>query len=136
VHEQIRYFCSPHHQSSPLHTVINHLERNAGFANDDLPDQRLDKLAAMLGSVGLGDDDISLIAEFMSLPRGTRYPPLDLSPKRKKERILAALFPQFEGLARRPLRLVRASTSAFVFLTRSAQYMSTQRGCVPDRPGK
>jgi TolB-like protein/class 3 adenylate cyclase/predicted ATPase len=107
VHEQIRYFCSPHHQSSPLHTVINHLERNAGFANDDLPDQRLDKLAAMLGSVGLGDDDISLIAEFMSLPRGTRYPPLDLSPKRKKERILAALFHQFEGLARRrPLLIV------------------------------
>ena len=88
--------------------MISHLERNAGLGTArDLPDQRLDKLAAMLGSVGLGDGDISLIAEFMSLPRGTRYPPLDLSPQRKKERILGTLLRQFEGLARRrPFRSI------------------------------
>jgi predicted ATPase len=87
--------------------VIGHLERAAGFTSEDGPDRRLDKLASMLGSVGPAKSDISLIAEFMSLPGGTRYPPLDLSPQRKKERILAALVRQIEGLARwRPLLII------------------------------
>ena len=38
--------------------------------------------------------------ELLSLPGGDRFPPLDLSPQRKKERTLAALLRQLEGLAR------------------------------------
>jgi len=45
--------------------------------------------------------DISLIAEMLSLSGGDRFPPLDLSPQRKKERILAALLQQLQALARR-----------------------------------
>jgi predicted ATPase len=47
-----------------------------------------------------------LIAEFMSLPGGTRYPPPELSPQRKRESILAALIRHLEGLARRQPLLI------------------------------
>jgi predicted ATPase len=42
-----------------------------------------------------------LIAEMLTLPGGERFPPLDLSPQRKKERTLAALLRQVQALARR-----------------------------------
>jgi predicted ATPase len=42
-----------------------------------------------------------LIAEMLSLSAGERFPPLDLSPQRKKERTLAALVRQLQALARR-----------------------------------
>jgi predicted ATPase len=42
-----------------------------------------------------------LIAEMLSLSGGERFPPLDLSPQRKKERTLAALLRQLQTLARR-----------------------------------
>ena len=58
---------------------------------------KLDKLEALLGEPG----DISLIAEMLSLSGGERFPPLDLSPQRKKERTLAALLRQFQALTRR-----------------------------------
>ena len=44
---------------------------------------------------------LSLIAEMLPLPGGERFPPLDLSLQRKKERTLAALLRQFQALARR-----------------------------------
>src|SRR5262249_25045226 len=44
---------------------------------------------------------LSLIAERLSLSGGERFPALDLSPQRKKERTLAALLRQLQALARR-----------------------------------
>ena len=61
---------------------------------------KLDKLEALLGD-GAEPGDISLIAEMLSLSGGERFPPLDLSPQRKKERTLAALLRQLQALARR-----------------------------------
>jgi len=99
LHTRLRYFCSPHHQDSALYPVIVQLERAAGFARDDGPEAILDKLAALIGPAGeIGD--ISLLAELLSLPGGDRFAPLQLSPQRKKERTLAALLRQLDGLAR------------------------------------
>jgi hypothetical protein len=50
---------------------------------------------------GAEPGDLSLIAEMLSLSGGERFPPLDLSPQRKKERTLAALLRQLQALARR-----------------------------------
>jgi hypothetical protein len=61
---------------------------------------KLDKLETLLGD-GAEPGDISLIAEMLSLSGGGHFPPLDLSPQRKKERTLAALLRQLEALARR-----------------------------------
>src|SRR5712672_3470836 len=98
-HTRLRYFCSPHHQDSALYPVVVQLERAAGFARDDEPEAKLDKLATLLRPAAeLGD--ISLLIELLSLPGGDRFAPLDLSPQRKKERTFAALLRQLEDLAR------------------------------------
>jgi predicted ATPase len=99
-HTRLRYFCSPHHQHSALYPVIGQLERAAGFARDDTATMKLDKLETLLGD-GAEPGDLSLIAEMLSLSGGERFPPLDLSPQRKKERTLAALLRQLQALARR-----------------------------------
>jgi class 3 adenylate cyclase len=99
-HTRLRYFCSPHDQESALYPFIGQLERAAGFARDDTTATRLDKLEALLGD-GAEPGDLSLIAEMLSLSGGERFPPLDLSPQRKKERTLAALLRQLQALARR-----------------------------------
>jgi len=98
-HLRLRYFCSPYHQDSALYPFIGQLERAAGFTRDDTNATRLDKLEALLGD-GAEPGDISLIGEMLSLSGGERFPPLDLSPQRKKERTLAALLRELEGLAR------------------------------------
>jgi class 3 adenylate cyclase/predicted ATPase len=99
AHVRLRYFCSPHHRDSALHPLIGHLDRAAGLTRNDEPEAKLDKLEALLRPAAeIGD--ISLLAELLSLPGGARFPPLDLSPPRKKERTLAALVRQLEGLAR------------------------------------
>jgi len=99
-HTRLRYFCSPHDQDSALYPFIGQLERAAGFARDDTATMRLDKLEALLGH-GAEPGDIALIAEMLSLSGGERFPPLDLSPQRKKERTLAALLRQLRALAQR-----------------------------------
>src|SRR6185437_11772306 len=99
-HTRLRYFCSPYHQDSALYPFIGQLERAAGFTRDDTATMKLDKLEALLGA-GAEPGDISLIAEMLSLPGGERFPPLDLSPRRKKERTLVALLGQLQTLARR-----------------------------------
>jgi class 3 adenylate cyclase/predicted ATPase len=99
-HTRIRYFCSPHDQDSALYPFIVQLERAAGFARDDTATTKLDKLEALLGD-GAEPGDLSLIAEMLSLSGGERFPPLDLSPQRKKERTLAALLRQLKALVRR-----------------------------------
>src|SRR6516165_4192030 len=98
-HTRIRYFCSPHDQDSALYPFIGQLERAAGFARDDTATMKLDKLEALLGD-GAEPGDLSLIAEMLSLAGSERFPPLDLSPQRKKARTLAALLRQLQALAR------------------------------------
>ena len=98
-HTRLRYFCSPHHQDSALYPFIARLERAAGFARDDGPETKLDKLATLLAPAAEAGDT-SLLVELLSLPGGDRFAPLELSPQRKKERTFAALLRQLEGLAR------------------------------------
>ena len=100
-HTRLRYFCSPHHQDSALHPFITQLERAAGFAREDTLETRLNKLEALLGSAAPPCEDFALLAELLSLPAEPRYPPLGLSPQRKKDKTFEALLRQLEGLARR-----------------------------------
>jgi DNA-binding SARP family transcriptional activator/tetratricopeptide (TPR) repeat protein len=99
-HSLLRYFCSPHHQSSALYPIISRLERAAGFRRDDTGRQRLDKLELMLAQ-WTNDllDATPLIANLLSVPTGDRYPPLSLTPQKHKEKTLRALLAQVEGLA-------------------------------------
>jgi predicted ATPase len=100
-HVRIRYFCSPHHRESALYPVIAQLERAAGFERDDMAETRLDRLEALLAPNHPADGDMALIAELLSVAGGERYPPLDLGPQRKQERLFAALLRQLDGVAQR-----------------------------------
>ncbi len=98
-HVRLRYFCSPHHVDSALFPFISQLERAAGFERGDLPDARLDKLDALLGQAGIAPEDAGLVASLLSLSDGGRYPALDLTPQRRRQRTLEVLTGQLEGLA-------------------------------------
>src|SRR5262245_7484527 len=100
-HLRLRYFCSPYHQDSPLYPFIDQLGRASGFAGDDPPAARLEKLETLLALATPPDEDVALLADLLSLPNAERHPLPNLSPQRKKERTLLALIRQLEGLARR-----------------------------------
>ncbi|RWC97009.1 MAG: adenylate/guanylate cyclase domain-containing protein [Mesorhizobium sp.] len=97
-HTYLRYFCSAHHQDSALHPIIAQLGRAAGFERDDMSEGKLDKLAALLAPAS--SEDVALLAELLSLPTEDRFPPVQLTPQRKKERTFEALLRHLQGLAR------------------------------------
>ena len=107
-HSRLRYSCSPHHQDSALYPILNQLQRAAGFRREDTDQQRLDKLEAVLAqSVNDLKDAVPLIANLLSIQTSDRYPPLDLTPQKRKEKTLRALLAQLEGLAgRQPIMMV------------------------------
>jgi class 3 adenylate cyclase/predicted ATPase len=99
-HLRLRYFCSPYYQDSALYPFIDQLGRAAGFAPDDSPRVKLEKLEGLLSRAAPPDEDAALIADLLSLPASDRHPLPNLSPQRKKERTLEALLRQLEGLTR------------------------------------
>jgi class 3 adenylate cyclase len=107
-HIRLRRFCSPHHQDSALFPTISQLERAAGFRRDDTDQQRLDKLEALLAEANADlSEAVPLIADLLSVPIGNHYPPLNLTPQKRKEKTLGALLAQLERLAaRRPVLMV------------------------------
>jgi predicted ATPase len=94
---RLRYFASPHHQDSALYPFVVQLERAAGFGRDDTPGEKLSKLDALIAEGAADPDEITLIAELLSLPSTAAE--LDLSPQRKREKLLAGLLRQLEALA-------------------------------------
>ncbi|HET6468845.1 MAG TPA: adenylate/guanylate cyclase domain-containing protein [Geminicoccaceae bacterium] len=96
----LSHFCSPFHQTSALQPVIELLERTAGLARDEPPEQSLGKLEALLAR-GTAEVAVAapLIASLLSIPTGGRYPVSNLTPQRQKEETFAALLAQLTGLA-------------------------------------
>ena len=106
-HIRLRYFCSPYCRDSALYPYIDQLWHAAGFAHDDPPTAKLEKLEMLLASVAPRVEDVALLAELLSLPVSDRHPLPNLSAQRKKERTLEALIQQLEGLAsQKPVLLV------------------------------
>ena len=92
------------------------MERAAGFAHDDTPQAKLDKLDAVLAQTSTSKQDAALFAEMLSLPNDGRYPALELAPQQRRQRTLEALISQMEAL-------VAAKSGA-----------DDLRGCALDRP--
>jgi TolB-like protein/predicted ATPase/DNA-binding winged helix-turn-helix (wHTH) protein/class 3 adenylate cyclase len=99
-HLRLRYFCSPYRQDSALFPFVDQLGHAARFSRDDSPAVKLEKLEALLARAAPPDEDVALLADLLSLPELERHPLPNLSPQRKKDRTLAALIRQLEGLAR------------------------------------
>jgi len=107
-HTAVAYYCSPYHQNNALFPVIEQLEQAALLGREDAPVEKLDKLEALLAQSFADVTEVTpLFAALLSIPTATRYPPLDLSPQRLKQRIMAALIDRHSRLARRePLLLL------------------------------
>ena len=99
-HTRLRYFCSPQHTDSALYPIIGQMERAAGFAHDDTPQARLDKLDTLLAQTSTTAEDAALLAEMLSLPNDRRYPALVLSPQQRRQRTLEAFTAQMRALSR------------------------------------
>jgi len=99
-HTRLRYFCSPHHTDSAFSPIIGQMERAAGLLYDDTPEQKLDKLDALLAHASTSIRDAALIAEMLSLPNDGRYPALELIPEQRRQKTLEALTAQMETLSR------------------------------------
>ena len=101
-HTRLRYQCSPYHRDSALYPFVQQFERAAGIAPQEPSEAKLDKLEKVLG---LATDRLGevapLIASMLSIPTGTRYPPLNLSPAQQRRQTLSTLLDQMEGLAKK-----------------------------------
>jgi class 3 adenylate cyclase/tetratricopeptide (TPR) repeat protein len=100
-HTRLRYFCSPQHTDSAFYPIISQMERAAGHAHDDTAQAKLDKLDTLLAQSSTPPEDVTLLAEMLSLPNDGRFPVLELAPHQRRQRTLEALTAQIEALARR-----------------------------------
>jgi class 3 adenylate cyclase len=77
--------CSPYHQNSALYPMIDVLERVAlQFDRDETPQQKLSKLGGGLVQYGLQlAEAVPLFASLLSLPLGSSYAPLNISPEQQ-----------------------------------------------------
>lgn len=97
--------CSPYHQNSAFHPVIDFLQRLLRFQRGDSAEEKLLKLRDTLRRYRLPiEETVPLLATFLSLPIPATFPPLALSPQKQKEKtmqlMLAWLLAEAE---RRPL---------------------------------
>ena len=110
-HVRLRHFCSPQHTDSALYPIIGQMERAAGFAHEDTPRARLDKLDAVLTRTSTSKEDAALFADMLSLPNDGRYPTFDLTPEQRRQRTFQALSLQIEALTRsRPVLMIVEDT--------------------------
>jgi class 3 adenylate cyclase/tetratricopeptide (TPR) repeat protein len=97
----LRYQCSPFHVNAALHPVIGQLEHASAWTREDTPESKLEKLKKVLrGSDALIAKAVPLFAALLSLPTGEQYPPLEVSPRKRKEMLLEALADQVVELSK------------------------------------
>lgn len=99
-HARLRYFCAPNLRDSALRPIVAHIERAAGFEVNDTAEAKLNKLEAMLEG-SCSPEELAIMADLLAIPSGDRYPPLDLPPRRKRERTFDTLLRRIESLAER-----------------------------------
>ncbi len=84
--------CSPFYANTAFYPIADQMARAAGFERHDDADAKLDKLERLFARLGFNLPEIMpLFAAALSIPCGERYPPLDMSPQRLKDRTVAAL---------------------------------------------
>ena len=107
-HTRLHYHCSPYHRDSALYPFVQQLERAAGIAPQEPPEAKLDKLEKLLGLPTDRMNEVApLMASMLSVPVGSRYPPLNLSPAQQRRQTFTALLDQIEGLAKhKPLLML------------------------------
>jgi class 3 adenylate cyclase/predicted ATPase len=109
VESIIEWRCSPYYQNSSLYPVVDYFQRAASIHREDTAVEKLDKLIEFLNDFSSGDpiEVVQLFAALLSIPMDDRYPPLNLSPNRQKEKTLDALIDWLrDRAAQRPVLFV------------------------------
>ena len=89
---RITFRCSPYYRNSALYPVIDHLQRFLQWQRDDAPEAKLDTLERVLRTYRLPlEDVVPLFAALLSVPLPERYPPLNLTPQRQRQKTQEAL---------------------------------------------
>ena len=89
---QIEMRCSPYHQNSMFHPIIDHLQRLLEFGANDKPQEKLEKLEQMLVGYRFPDaETYAVLATLLSLPIPEETPQLNVSPQKRKQLTEAAL---------------------------------------------
>ena len=88
----LTFRCSPYHTNSALYPVIAHLQRALHFQRDEPAAARLDRLESALQATHLPlEEAVPLMAALLSVPLAARYPPLQWSPQKHKQKTQEAL---------------------------------------------
>ncbi len=98
--------CSPYHENSAFYPIIDTLERIVlEFGRDDTVEDRLAKIEGFLVQYGMSlPETVPLLAALLSVPLPERYPPLNLSPEKQKQKVLSVLLTMLlKRAARQPL---------------------------------
>jgi TOMM system kinase/cyclase fusion protein len=88
----LTFRCSPYNINSALYPVITHLQRFLQFRREDTLEQRLDKLESVLQAARFPlQEAVPLFAALLAVPLAERYPSLDWSPQKQKQKTQEAL---------------------------------------------
>ncbi|MBW2389652.1 MAG: AAA family ATPase, partial [Deltaproteobacteria bacterium] len=92
AHSWLQCQTSPYTQSSALHPLIAMLEEALDFREEDLSEEKLERLERGLAHAGLElDEAVPLLASLLSLRLSERYAPLEISPQLQRQRTLGTL---------------------------------------------
>jgi tetratricopeptide (TPR) repeat protein len=108
-HFVLRYYCSTRFQNTAFYPVIRQIHHAAKLQDEDSAEVKLAKLEA-LWQPGMAADEVAAtlpyLATLLSIPIGSRYPPIADSPERQREQTLRVLEAQVLNLARQQPVLV------------------------------
>lgn len=109
-HTHLRYYGSPFHTQTGMHTILDQLERAAGYARGDAPDIKLDRLEQMFGQGSESPAEaVAVFAPLLGIPTGSRYPPpsSELTPQQQKAKAFEVLWQQLITFtAKRPVLMI------------------------------
>jgi class 3 adenylate cyclase/tetratricopeptide (TPR) repeat protein len=98
----LRLHCSPYFVNSAFYPIIDNFERALHFARDDTAEQKLKKLEGLIvAQYGRPREDLRFIAAMLSIPCGSRYGAVAMTPQKFKDETLRALGDTTEAIARR-----------------------------------
>ena len=92
-HTRLECRSSPYFTNSALYPITDFLQRTLRFQSDDTPEQKLEKLEQNLSQYRLPTNEtVPLFGALLSLPvPEDRYPPLNLSPQRQRQKTLESI---------------------------------------------
>jgi class 3 adenylate cyclase len=92
-HTRLGCRSSPFFTNSALYPITDFLQRTLRFQTDDIPETKLEKLEHNLSQYRLAlEETVPLFASLLSLPvPEDRYPPLNLSPQRQRQKTLESI---------------------------------------------